>query len=291
MENITAMVSCFARAYHTDANACPVFSDTAARALLGSDYEAIAQNMLEGMDFFLPDFRGTPEEGLRRIVDGQLAPSVLARSAYCEAALAEETKRGCGQYVLFAAGYDSYALRREGASLAVFELDLPEVLRDKRRRMEAAGLRSSAVDVPCDLADPAWPEALLAAGYRPEEKAFGSLLGISYYLRKADFAALLRAAGALMAAGSVLCLDYPAAGEGSAARTHQALAQEAGEQMQARYTPEEMAALLPECGFAVREQLSAEDMNRRFFAAHNRLTPQQPLYAPEGVGYLLAARR
>lgn len=116
MENITAMVSCFARAYHTGANACPVFSDTAARALLGSDYEAIAQNMLEGMDFFLPDFRGTPEEGLRRIVDGQLAPSVLARSAYCEAALAEETKRGCGQYVLFAAGYDSYALRREGAS-------------------------------------------------------------------------------------------------------------------------------------------------------------------------------
>ena len=227
MENITAMVSCFARAYHTGANACPVFSDTAARALLGSDYEAIAQNMLEGMDFFLPDFRGTPEEGLRRIVDGQLAPSVLARSAYCEAALAEETKRGCGQYVLFAAGYDSYALRREGASPAVFELDLPEVLRDKRRRMEAAGLRSSAVDVPCDLADPAWPEALLAAGYRPEEKAFGSLLGISYYLRKADFAALLRAAGALMAAGSVLCLDYPAAGEGSAARTHQALAQEA----------------------------------------------------------------
>lgn len=67
MENITAMVSCFARAYHTGANACPVFSDTAARALLGSDYEAIAQNMLEGMDFFLPDFRGTPEEGLRRV--------------------------------------------------------------------------------------------------------------------------------------------------------------------------------------------------------------------------------
>ena len=27
------MVSCFARTYHTGANACPVFSDTAARAL------------------------------------------------------------------------------------------------------------------------------------------------------------------------------------------------------------------------------------------------------------------
>lgn len=27
------MVSCFARAYHTGANACPVFSDSAARAL------------------------------------------------------------------------------------------------------------------------------------------------------------------------------------------------------------------------------------------------------------------
>ena len=27
------MVSCFARAYHTGANACPVFSDTTARTL------------------------------------------------------------------------------------------------------------------------------------------------------------------------------------------------------------------------------------------------------------------
>lgn len=291
MENITAMVSCFARAYHTGANACPVFSDTAARALLGSDYEAIAQSMLEGIGFFLPDFRGTPEEGLRRIVEGQLAPSVLARSAYCEAALAAETKQGCGQYVLFAAGYDTYALRHPDAPHAVFELDLPELLRDKQRRIEVAGLRSSVAYVPCDLADPAWPEALLSAGYRPEEKSFAGLLGISYYLRKADFAALLRAAGALMAAGSVLCLDYPTAGEGSAARTHQALAREAGEQMQARYEPEEMAALLTECGLTVREQLSAEDMNRRFFAEHNRLTPQKPLYAPEGVGYLLAVRR
>lgn len=61
------MVSCFARAYHTGANACPVFSDTAAHALPGSDYEAIAQSMLEGMDFFLPDFRGTAEEGLRAV--------------------------------------------------------------------------------------------------------------------------------------------------------------------------------------------------------------------------------
>ena len=41
-------------------------------------------------------------------------------------------------------------------------LDLPELLRDKRQRIARAGLRSCAVDVPCDLAAPAGVAYLLA---------------------------------------------------------------------------------------------------------------------------------
>lgn len=104
-------------------------------------------------------FAGTPEAGLRRIVDGQLAPSVLARSALCERAL---EAAGCRQYVLFAAGYDTFAIWNPDTPLAVFELDLPELLRDKRQRIARAGLRSCAVDVPCDLAAPAGVAYLLA---------------------------------------------------------------------------------------------------------------------------------
>ena len=44
----------------------------------------------------------------------------------------------------------------------VLKLDLPELLRDKRQRIARAGLRSCAVDVPCDLAAPAGVAYLLA---------------------------------------------------------------------------------------------------------------------------------
>lgn len=96
MDSITARVSCFARAYHRAGNDVCEFDDPAAAKLLGTDYERVAESMKAGLHFFLPGFTGTPEEGLRLIVDRQLSPSVLARSTYCEKVLANE--------ILWAAG-------------------------------------------------------------------------------------------------------------------------------------------------------------------------------------------
>lgn len=39
MDNMTAKVSCFARAYHYKNNRIRIFEDSAAEMLLGSDYE------------------------------------------------------------------------------------------------------------------------------------------------------------------------------------------------------------------------------------------------------------
>ena len=291
MDNLTAKVSCFARAYHRRTNAVPVFDDTAAEALLGEDFPQIAQNMKDGAAFFLPGFTGTPEEALWRIVDGQLAPSVLARSAYCEAALAHEIDRGCRQYVIFAAGYDTFAIRREDKNLSVFELDLPEMLEDKRARIERSALPYRAVSVPCDLSNDTWPEMLLSGGYRTGETAFCSMLGISYYLSEADFRALLCTAAQITAAGSVLCLDYPADEESRSAAVNRALAQGAGEAMKARYTPRAMEALLQESGWLIREHLSASEMTERFFSEYNRNAPEHPMAAPDGVRYILAEQK
>ncbi len=287
MEHTTAKMSCFSRAYHSKNSPCPVFDDAAAAALLGADFAQIAQTLSAGVGFFLPGFAGTPEAGLRRIVDGQLAPSVLARSALCERALAES---GCRQYILFAAGYDTFAIRNPDAALAVFELDRPELLRDKRQRIARAELRSCAVDVPCDLAAPLWPEALTVRGYDPGARTFGSMLGLSYYLYAADFRALLTGAAGVMPSGSTLCLDYPTAEGSRSAAVNRALAEAAGERMQARWAPQEMRALLASCGFAVRAEWDAEAMTQQFFAAHNRAVPDLPMAAPAGVQYLLAVR-
>ena len=291
MDNLTAKVSCFARAYHRRANAVPVFDDAAAEALLGEDFPQITQRMKDGAAFFLPGFTGTPEEALRRIVDGQLAPSVLARSAYCEDALAREIGRGCQQYVIFAAGYDTFAIRSEEKNLSVFELDLPEMVNDKRMRTERSALPYHAVSIPCDLSEGTWPKKLFSGGYRPGETAFCSILGISYYLSEPDFRALLCTAAQITATGSVLCLDYPADADSCSADVNRALEQGAGEAMKARYTPRAMEALLHESGWLIREHLSASEMTERFFSAHNQNTPEHPMAAPGGVRYILAERK
>lgn len=124
MDHLTAKVSCFARAYHYRNDPAHVFADGAAGPLLGEEYDRIAQSMTRGIGYFLPGFRGSAEEGLGRIVHGQLAPSVLGRSAFCERALENERQLRCRQYVLLASGYDTFSMRNPDASLSVFELDL-----------------------------------------------------------------------------------------------------------------------------------------------------------------------
>lgn len=290
MNHMTAKVSCFARAYHNCVNAHPVFADTAAAALLGEEFDLIAQNMTDGIPFFLPKFSGTPEEGLRLIVDKQLSPSVLGRSAFCERMLQNEKQLGCRQYIVFAAGYDTFSIRNTDKSLRVFELDLPDVLTDKREKIKTAGLKSCAVDIPCNLSQKQWTQKLLAGGYQPKKKAFGSLLGISYYLSQAAFQTLLTAAGHIMPAGSAICFDYPAVNESEETKVNQTLAQGAGEPMKASYSYREMKSLLAACRFEIYEHLQHDTMTAQYFSEYNLHTPDHPIAAPVGVDYVLAVK-
>ena len=290
MDNLTAKVSCFARAYHYKNNPAHVFADTAAEGMLGTDYDEIAQSMAQGMGFFLPDFHGSAEEGLRLIVDRQLSPSVLGRSAYCEKTLENEKRLGCRQYILFAAGYDTFAIRNRDASLSAYEHDQPDVLADKKRRTEQAGLQSGAVSVPCDLSEDAWKDRLMESGFQCDQKAFASLLGISYYLPRDAFQKLLKTLSGILREGSAICFDYPSEEESRETQTNQVLARGAGEQMKARYSQQEMEALLEACGFLLYEHLGHREMTSQYFSDYNSRCPAHRTEAPKGVCYVLAVK-
>lgn len=70
MENhMTALVSCFARAYHFNHNSQWVFMDNFAGELLSEEEcKNISSNMSAGIAYFNPDFKGTAQEALRFIV-------------------------------------------------------------------------------------------------------------------------------------------------------------------------------------------------------------------------------
>ncbi len=291
MNHTTALVSCFARAFHVRNNEIHIFSDPAAYLLLQEDYARIAQHMTEGIPFFLPGFTGSPEEGLRRIVDGQLSPSVLGRSAFCEQMLKEAVTGGCEQYLLLGAGYDTFGIRNPFPSLTVYEADLPDLLADKRKRMQNAGLHSCAEPVPCDLSDPEWVNKLQETGFDCSRQTFVSLLGISYYLSNDSFHALLSLLGRLLSDRPQLCFDIPLEEAGHEAQINRALAQEAGEPMKAVYTSAELLMMLKQCGFELQLLLTPEQMTEQIFSAYNTANPDHRILAPEGVFYLLAERK
>ncbi len=289
MNNTTALVSCFLRAYHCKNSASPVFCDSAAENILGEDYSAIEKSMTDGLGYFLPDFAGKPCEGLELVINLILAPSVLGRSAYCEKMLENEIALGCGQYVIFAAGYDTYAMRNQNPALKLFELDLPELLSDKRARIERSGLKACSSLIPCDLADNSWTAKLIEGGFCADKKSFGSLLGISYYLEKQDWKSLIAAAGSVFSQGSAICFDYPTVTESTQAQKSAELADEAGEKMKARYSFSELEALLSDCGFLIYEHLDSEAMTQHFFSKYNS-GAACPIAEPRGVGCILAVK-
>lgn len=287
MENLTAKIRCFARAYHYKTNERPIFGDSAA-ALLARDYDAIAAHIAQWIQFFAPGFTGSADEALKIAVDGQLSPSVLGRSAFAEQCLTNEVRLRCRQYVLFAAGYDTFALRAPVQGLRVYELDQPGLIEDKKRRIERSGIEEKAAVeyVPCDLADAGWTTLLRGAGFRPGDKSFGSLLGLSYYLDSKAFRVLLRSISDLWSDGSAICFDYQTTDGSGETRRNEQLAGAAGESMKAKYTAAGMEKMLADCGFLIYEQLDDEEMTKRYFAPC-----RGDMRAPKGVNYVLAVKK
>lgn len=293
MNNMTAKVSCFARAYHYKNNKNWIFKDEIAGQLLGDkEYETIAEYMTNGIQFFVPEFEGSKEDALKVIVDNQLSPTVLGRSAFAERHLLNEVKLGCTQYVLFAAGYDTFAFRKAVSDLKVFELDLPEMISDKKQRMEQYGLSCKTDDyfIPCNLADKAWQNLLHTHGFENDKKSFGSLLGLSYYLDKKDFASLISGIADIWKEGSAICFDYPFKDGSNQVNKNEQLAGAAGEQMKAKYSYEEIERLLSKYGFLIFEHLNEAEMTKQYFETYNDLQ-QSRMKAPKGTNYVFAVKR
>ena len=236
--------------------------------------------------YFAPGFQGTLEEALRFIVNHQLAPSVLARSSFCERAIGSAVRLGCRQIVIYACGYDTFSLRTHNQSLTVYELDRPEMIADRWKRIARTGLEPAChvEDIGCDLSRSAWKERLVEAGFDVERPSFSSLLGIGYYLTEDEFEKLIAGIASLSCEGASICLDYPINEEGRESARNRELAAAAGEAMKARYSYGEMEALLSKAGFLIYEHMDADEATEAFLK-------DSGMTAPAGVGYCLAVRK
>lgn len=288
-QNMTALVSLFARVYHQKSKGIKIFDDPLSTKLItDKEYEMIGLNMSQGISFFNPTFKGSKEEALKWIVDHQLSPSVLVRSAFCKEAIEEMKEKGCQQYLDFASGYDSFAYYYQN-QMHVFEIDKKEVIEDKRQRCKDVDIENIQF-LSIDLSQENWISALLQSDYQETQLSISSMLGLSYYLTKDEFKKMLEQLSKYLLKGSRLVFDYPSIQESKETKINEMLAKGANESMKAKYSFAELKEILSQCHLTIIQHENHQTMTEKYISNYNAYYKDDPIKAPEGVCYCVVEK-
>jgi methyltransferase (TIGR00027 family) len=135
------------------------------------------------------------------------------------------------------------------------------------------------------------PEALADAGFQPAEAAFFSWLGVTPYLTEIAFEKTLAFIASVRPRSGVV-FDYTVARSALGFLERMALdalasrVASAGEPFQLFFEPAELSDRLHRAGFQQREDLSADQINGRYFAQR-----ADGLRVRGGLGRLVSAHR
>lgn len=217
---------------------------------------------------------------------------LVGRSRFAEEHLAAAVARGVKQYVVLGAGLDTFAYRNPFADIRVFEVDFPATQAWKRKLLEAAGIAvpQSLTFAPVDFERDTLAHGLASAGFKAEEPAFFSWLGVTPYLAEETVYATLRWVAAICKQNGV-AFDYavPRASLGFMQRmAFDALAARvaaAGEPFVGFFDPQDLAGKLRQMGFQHIEDLNGDAINARYFSGR-----KDGLKVRGGMGHFLCAR-
>lgn len=279
---MTALVSAFSRAYHSQNDVPKIFDDYLAIDLLSQEeFSEIKVNMINGVPFFNQDiaekFKDDPEEILKWITQVQLSPTPLSRAAYCENVLLNELVLGVEQYVILGAGLDTFCFRHPELEnkLEVFELDHPTTQKSKIERLNNAGLKipNNLKLVPMDFTRETIQtiQTLINNGFNENKKTFFSLLGVSYYLTKEENASLINHIFANVPSGSSIVFDYAdetlfeVKGLSNRVDNMVKMALASGEPMKSSFAYNELEYMLEKSGLLIYEHLSPTVINKQYF--------------------------
>ena len=234
---------------------------------------------LIGLTLAAPDTNWRQRPDMNPQMTSRFRASIIARARFIEDLVAEEVRKGVGQYVILGAGLDTFAQRRPeiASRLKLFEIDQPRMSEWKRRRLieTGYGVPDRLRLVPVDFeAGESWIDALAASGFDRSKAAIVVSTGVSMYLTREANAATMREVASL-APGSSLAMtfmcpmeladpeDRPARGWAEAG------ARAAGTPFITFFSPEEIVAFARENGFKQARQVSAAMLNARYFAGRS----------------------
>ncbi|MEE3343729.1 MAG: class I SAM-dependent methyltransferase [Bacilli bacterium] len=288
-KNMTALISLYARVYHSRNSNIRIYNEVYYDKLLSPDeYNQISQNMQNGINFFNPNYRG--DNPLKWIVNNNLAPSVLARSAFNEKHLLNEINLGLKQYIILASGYDTSGFKVNN-QLKVFELDKKEMIEDKLNRIKNAKLNTKNISYIKTDFNKNWINELINSNYKPSEKTFCSMLGISYYLDKKVFKKTIKELSGIIPKGSSILFDYPNTNESKTEKINQQLAKGANEEMKSTYSYKDIESIAEESNLLIYAHLNHMDINNNYFYDYNTINPTEKIIAPIGISYVILVKK
>jgi methyltransferase (TIGR00027 family) len=252
------------RAAHQLFDQPTVFDDPLALRIVGAEAHAPSSEA-----FFHERYKFTRRAKFVRAL-------VVVRSRLAEEELAAAVSRGVKQYVVLGAGLDTFAYRNPHAGLRVFEVDHPATQRWKRKILRRAGITEPDLltFVPVNFERQTAMEGLVASGFDRSAPAFFAWLGVTMYLPEDAVYAMLRDVAA-MAASSGIIFDY------TVARSEMSLLarlmvlivnrrlRRINEPWITFLSPAALAARLRSLGFGDVRDLSAQNLNTRYFSGRS----------------------
>jgi methyltransferase (TIGR00027 family) len=200
---------------------------------------------------------------------------INARTLHIEGELRRAAAEGATQVVVLGAGFDSraYRYRESHPQLRFFEVDLPPMVAEKKKRIAAAlGAMPDYVQyAPIDFDRQTLEEVLPPLGFDARQKSFFILEGVTMYVNAEGNGATLRFISRNAAPGSRVIYDYALRRviqgkfEGMyAMRELTSTVASIGEPYVTGWTPREAAAFARKQGLMPVEDLGARELTQRY---------------------------
>lgn len=194
---------------------------------------------------------------------------------------------GITQYLILGAGLDTFALRRHdlNGSVAIYEVDHPDVQALKLERIRAADVQPAAmpVFVPVDFETTSLGGSLRSSAFDTGAPSVVTWLNTLHYLSDEAIESTLAELSTLLAPGSRLILNYAPDVELTTAQLEfvtqlLSFTDAAGEPLASRFRPESFEKLLQSHGFRVIEHTDETVLMQRYFEGRDDgLYPGLPL--------------
>ena len=233
----------------------------------------------------------------------KLAPGfhehLISRTRFIDDLIEKSAKEGVQQYVILGAGYDSRANRLNlPPSLKIFEVDQPEVSDIKLSKLpkDLPNLENITY-VNVDFSYQSLSEQLLTAGFDQTKSTIFTLEGVSQYITKEAVSSTIQELSLITKdARSIFFMSYvdellnkdPEAcfGKGypnpsKKANLIQTLSAKVGEPWISFYRDEEVESILAENGYAIKENVTLEDLNSLYFSPVGRVLPENQIFKLE----------